>query len=94
MISFASSNMKFPSNLFRVSFLPILLLASCASRPKTDDVAQFGTATMNAVAVIREPGQLESDLAIAYSTETNLCRYVSLSIPACGTSFAKSCRAS
>lgn len=61
----------------RVGFLStIAVVAGCTTAPNQDDVVSFGTATSSAVSVIGETAKLENDLAVAYTVETNACRYL------------------
>lgn len=53
-----------------------VIVGGCAATPGIVEVASFGEATTNAVSVIGETSQLEDDLALAYATELNACRYL------------------
>ncbi|MDF1631689.1 hypothetical protein [Mycoplana sp. MJR14] len=62
---------------YRAGIISLLfLLTGCGTGPSTKDVAAFGAATANAVSVIGETASLEQDLAVAYATEVNACRYL------------------
>lgn len=63
--------------LYRMGVIMLLMLAAgCGTGPETSKVAAFGAAATNTVSVIGETGRLENDLAVAYATEINACRYL------------------
>lgn len=63
--------------LYRMGVIMLLMLAAgCGTGPETSKVAAFGAAATSTVSVIGETGRLENDLAVAYATEINACRYL------------------
>ncbi|ARO32340.1 hypothetical protein NXC14_PA00043 (plasmid) [Rhizobium sp. NXC14] len=54
----------------------LIIVGGCAATPNTVEVASFGEATTNAVSVVGETSHLEDELALAYATELNACRYL------------------